>query len=215
MSGSANRGAAPRRAGRRGLAALPVSLPVPLSALLLVAIGIVLLAQAAWIPAKAALAQVLLERAFERTLAEGASMRPWPWADTVPVARIGFPRLGERYVVLAGSSGQALAFGPGHVEGTPEAGELGTAVYAAHRDTQFRSLGRLAAGDAITVERRDGRSLRFRVTGRRVARWDASGLDPQAPGRHLVLATCWPLDAVTPGPERLLVEAALDETAEP
>ena len=41
------------------------------------------------------------------------------------------------------------------------------------------------------------------------------GLDPQAPGRHLVLATCWPLDAVTPGPERLLVEAALDETAEP
>ncbi|ACS39150.1 MULTISPECIES: class GN sortase [Methylorubrum] len=207
MSGHAQQGAASRRSGRKGFAALP--------ALLLVAAGLVLLAQAAWIPAKAALAQVLLERAFTRTLAEGVPARPWPWADTVPVARIGFPRLGERYVVLAGSSGQALAFGPGHVEGTPEAGEPGIAVYAAHRDTQFRSLGRLAVGDAITVERRDRVTVRFRVTGRRVARWDASGLDPQAPGRHLVLATCWPLDAVTPGPERLLVEAVLDETAEP
>ena len=211
MSGRAQQGAASRRSGRRGLAAFPVSLP----AFLLTAAGLVLLAQAAWIPAKAALAQVLLERAFARTLAEGASARPWPWADTVPVARIGFPRLGERYVVLAGSSGQALAFGPGHVEGTPEAGEPGIAVYAAHRDTQFRSLGRLTVGDAIKVERRDGVTVRFRVTGRRVVRWDASGLDPDAPGRRLILATCWPLDAVTSGPERLLVEAALDQTAEP
>lgn len=211
MSGIAQQGAASRRLGRRGLAALPISLP----ALLLVAAGSVLLAQAAWIPAKAALAQVLLELAFARTLAKGGPARPWPWADTGPVARISFPRLEERYVVLAGSSGQALAFGPGHVEGTPEAGEPGIAVYAAHRDTQFRSLGHLAVGDAITVERRDRVTVRFRVTGRRVVRWDASGLDPQAPGRRLVLATCWPLDAVTPGPERLLVEAALDETAEP
>lgn len=211
MSRRAQQSAASRRSGRRGFAALPVSFP----ALLLVVAGLVLLAQAAWIPAKAALAQVLLERAFARTLAEGVPARPWPWADTGPVARIGFPRLGERYVVLAGSSGQALAFGPGHVEGTPEAGEPGIAVYAAHRDTQFRSVGRLAIGDPIAVERRDGRRLHFRITGRRVVRWDASGLDPQAPGRRLVLATCWPLDAVTPGPERLLVEAALDETAEP
>lgn len=202
MSDIANPGAVAQRPDRRGIKTLP--------ALLLVAAGLVLLAQAAWIPAKAALAQVLLERAFALTLAEGTGMRPWPWADTVPVARIAFPGLGESYVVLAGSSGQALAFGPGHVEGTPEAGEPGTAVYAAHRDTQFRSLGRLAAGDPIEVVRRDGRSVRFRVTGRRVARWDASGLDPDAPGRHLVLVTCWPLHAITPGPERLLVEAVAE-----
>lgn len=203
MSDIANPGAVTRRPGRCGLAALP--------ALLLVAAGLVLLAQAAWIPAKAALAQVLLERAFAGTLAGGTPQRPWPWADTVPVARIVFPGLNESYVALAGSSGQALAFGPAHVEGTPEAGEPGTAVYAAHRDTQFRSLGRLAVGDPIAVVRSDRRTARFRVTGRRVVRWDASGLDPQAPGRHLVLATCWPLDAVTQGPERLLVEAVMEE----
>ena len=202
MSGIAKRDAVARRPGRRSITALP--------ALLLVAAGLVLLAQAAWIPAKAALAQILLERAFARSLAEGTGVRPWPWADTVPVARIVFPDLRESYVALAGSSGQALAFGPGHVEGTPEAGEPGTAVYAAHRDTQFRSLGRLTVGDPIEVLRRDGRTMRFRVTGHRVARWDASGLDPDAPGRRLVLVTCWPLDAVTPGPERLLVEAVIE-----
>ncbi|WP_232631371.1 class GN sortase [Methylobacterium sp. Leaf118] len=194
------------RARGRGLA---------VAAALLCVAGLVLLGQGVWIPAKAALAQGLLERAFARTLAGEGAVRPWPWADTVPVARIVFPRLGEAYVALAGSSGQALAFGPGHVEGTPEAGEPGTAVYAAHRDTQFRSLGRLVPGDAIAVVRRDGRTARFRVTGRRIVRWDASGLDPHAPGRRLVLATCWPLDGLVQGPDRLLVEAEEDAPTEP
>ena len=176
-------------------------------AALLALSGLALVGQGAWIPAKAALAQVLLERAFDETLAGGRLVRPWPWADTFPVARITFPKSQKSFVILAGSSGQALAFGPGHVEGTPEAGEPGTAVYAAHRDTQFALLGQLRPGDPVAITRRDGQTLRFRVTGSRVARWDRAGIDPDASGRHLVLATCWPLDAVTQGPERLVVEA--------
>lgn len=172
---------------------------------LLVTAGLGLTAQAAWIPAKAALAQVLLERAFAETLATGRPVRPWPWADTVPVARLSLD--GKTFIALAGSSGQALAFGPGHVEGTPEAGEPGTAVYAAHRDTQFAVLGRLKPGDPIAVTRADGRTATFRVTGSRVAAWDSSGIDPEASGRRLVLSTCWPLDAVTHGPLRIVVEA--------
>ncbi len=177
-----------------------------LAALLTLA-GLGLAAQAAWIPAKAALAQLLLERAFARTLAEGRPARPWPWADTEPVARLTVA--GRSFVVLRGGSGQALAFGPGHLDGTPEAGAPGTAVIAAHRDTQFAVLGQLGPGDPVTVTGRDGRILRFRVTGTRVARWDASGIDPQAPGRHLDLVTCWPLEALQAGPLRLIVETEL------
>lgn len=173
--------------------------------------GIGLAAQAAWIPAKAALAQVLLERAFARTLTEGRSARPWPWADTEPVARLTVA--GRSFVVLRGGSGQALAFGPGHLDGTPEAGAPGTAIIAAHRDTQFAVLGQLGPGDSVTVTDRDGRIRRFRVTGTRVARWDASGIDPQAPGRHLDLVTCWPLEALQSGPLRLIVETELDPEA--
>lgn len=105
-----------------------------LGALLLFA-GLGLAVEAAWIPLKAAVAQALLERAFARTLAEGRPVRPWPSADTEPVARLSLA--GRSFVVLRGGSGQALAFGPGHLDGTPEPGKPGTAVFAAHRDTQF------------------------------------------------------------------------------
>ena len=184
---------------------------VPTAAAAILAwLGAVLFGQGAWIHAKALLAQVLLERAFAASLADGRPVKPWSWADTWPVARIELPRLRKSAIVLEGSSGQALAFGPGHVERTPAAGEPGTAVYAAHRDTHFAFLGEVRIGDEILVTRRDGAVLRFRVTGTSVARWDESGIDPDADGRRLVLATCWPLDAKFSGPLRYLVQARMD-----
>jgi sortase A len=173
--------------------------------------GISLIGDALYIHAKAVLAQILLDHAFAAELATGAMVKPWSWADTWPVARIEVPRLGSHAIALAGGSGQALAFGPGHVARTPEAGEPGTAVYAAHRDTHFAFLGDVVAGDDILVRRRDGATLRFRVTHFEVVRWDSSGIDPAAPGRHLVLATCWPLDSMLTGPLRYVVHADLIE----
>jgi sortase A len=172
-------------------------------------VGVCLIGDGLYLHAKAALAQVLLERAFATEVASGTVVKPWSWADTWPVARIEVPRLAAHAIVLAGGTGQALAFGPGHVERTPDAGESGTAVYAAHRDTHFGFLGQVATGDAIIVTRRDGTVARFRVTHTQVVRWDSSGIDPAAPGRHLVLATCWPLDSAMPGPLRYVVHADL------
>src|SRR5690606_31012977 len=117
--------------------------------------------------------------------AAGKPIKPWSWADTWPVARISIPKLGASAIALAGSSGQALAFGPGHLADTPEAGEPGTAVYAAHRDTHFAILRDVAADDVIEVERADGRAFRFRVTRTSIAPWHASGIDTFAVGRHL------------------------------
>ncbi len=172
--------------------------------------GVSLAGGAVYIHAKAVLAQILLSRAFAAEIASGAVVKPWSWADTWPVARIDVPRLRASAIVLAGSSGQALAFGPGHLARTPEAGEPGIAVYAAHRDTHFAFLGRLAPGDAVVVTRRDGKVVRFRVARAEVVRWDASGIDPDAPGRHLALVTCWPIGSVLPGPLRYVVHADLE-----
>lgn len=176
-------------------------------ALTIALIGLVLLGQGAYIHAKALLAQVLLERAFAEAIVTGRDVKPWSWADTWPVARIEVKRIGASAIALAGSSGQALAFGPGHVELTPDAGERGVAVYSAHRDTHFRFLKDVAMGDEIAVTRRDGRTFRYRVNGTSVVRFDRSGIDPLAEGHKLVLSTCWPLDAATPGPMRYLVHA--------
>lgn len=182
-------------------------------AALLILAGTGLVGQAAYMTLKAMLAQVLLEQAFSASLADGRDVKPWSWADTWPVARISVPRLGASAIALYGASGQALAFGPGHVENTPEAGDPGTAVYAAHRDTHFAFLKDVVVGDEVEVARRNGSRHRFRVTGTSVVRWDGAGLDPAAPGRHLALATCWPFDARTPGPLRYVVHAEWQGTA--
>jgi hypothetical protein len=42
-----------------------------------------------------------------------------------------------------------------------------------------------------------------------VVRFDASDIDPLTDGYQLVLSTCWPFEALTPGPDRYLVHATL------
>ncbi len=181
------------------------------AAFVLALAGFWLVGQGLYIHAKALLAQVLLDRAFTETVATGQNVKPWSWADTWPIARIAVKRLDASAIVLEGSSGQALAFGPGHVELTANAGERGVAVYSAHRDTHFRFLKDVKVGDEIAVTRRDGRTFVYRVNGTSVVRYDASGIDPIADRSELVLSTCWPLDAATPGPLRYLVHAELIE----
>jgi sortase A len=180
-------------------------------AVVLALAGLVLFGQGVYIHAKALLVQVLLQRAFGKTIATGRATKPWSWADTWPVARIEIKRLHASAIVLAGSSGQALAFGPGHVELTPDAGERGVAVYSAHRDTHFRFLKEVAIGDEIAVTRSDGKAFRFRADASSVVRFDTPGIDPFNNGIELVLSTCWPFDAVTPGPMRYLLHATLIE----
>ncbi|WP_407156900.1 class GN sortase [Bradyrhizobium sp. STM 3557] len=177
--------------------------------LLLAAIGAALFGHGAYIHAKAVVAQVLLERAFAATIASGHPVKPWSWADTTPVARISVKRIHASAIALAGSSGQALAFGPGHVELTAEPGERGIAVYAAHRDTHFRFLRDVRIGDEIEITRSDGQTFRYRADASRIVRFDASGIDPLTEGHELVLSTCWPFDAVTPGPDRYILHAIL------
>ncbi|WP_375762500.1 class GN sortase [Bradyrhizobium sp. B025] len=184
-------------------------MPRLISPLVLALIGAVLFGDGAYIHAKAWLAQVLLERAFDRNVATGEVVKPWSWADTWPVARIEVKRIGASAIVLDGTSGQTLAFGPGHIERTVDAGERGVAVYAAHRDTHFRFLRNVAIGDVIEITRRDGRHFRYRVDSSAVVRFDASGIDPATQDAELVLATCWPFDAVTSGPERYVLHGVL------
>jgi sortase A len=188
-------------------------MPRFMSPLVLALLGTVLFGDGAYVHAKAWLAQILLERAFTESIESGRPTKPWPWADTWPVARIEVKRIGASAIVLAGSSGQALAFGPGHVEGTVDAGMRGVAVYAAHRDTHFRFLRNVIIGDEIEITRSDGRHVLYRAAAATVVRFDASGIDPAARGYELVLSTCWPFDAVTQGPLRYMLHATMIEEA--
>ena len=179
--------------------------------LLLFVVGASQLAIGAWIPAKAALAQVLLERAWQNTREGGKRVRPWPWADTWPLARITVPRLGTSWIVLSGASGRTLAFGPGHTDGSALPGEVGAAIVSGHRDTHFASLRRLQVADEIIIERPDGVRIAYRVDELQVADSRNTRLRDPGIGRSLLLVTCWPFDAPTSGgPLRLIASASAE-----
>jgi len=150
----------------------------------------------------------LLEKAWERTLAGETRVRPWPWADTWPVARLKAPRLSRDLIVLAGGGGRTLAFGPGSLDGSSAPGQPGNSVISGHRDTHFRFLQHLALGDRITIQTPNGGEQAYRVFETRVVnaattRLSAGGVEPV-----LTLATCYPFDALIPGgPLRYLVTA--------
>jgi sortase A len=167
------------------------------------------LGQGGYIQAKAWLAQVLIKQAWARTLEGEAQAKPWPWADTWPVARIVVPgRDIERYV-LAGANGRAIAFGPGHVFGTPLPGEAGNSVIGAHRDTHFAFLRDLRPGEEIVVQKSDSTTRRYRVAGTEIVdKSDTRVLAQHFGETRLTLVTCYPFDALRAGgPLRYVVTA--------
>ena len=167
------------------------------------------LGSAGYIHAKAALAQVLLRDAWDRAQAGHAMPRPWPWADTWPVARISVPGRDIERFVLAGANGRTIAFGPGHVFGTPLPGEAGNSVIGAHRDTHFAFLRELRAGEEIVVAKSAATTRRYRVTGAEIVGKSETRVLAQAPGEtRLTLITCYPFDALRAGgPLRYVVTA--------
>ncbi|MCV9961273.1 class GN sortase [Pararhizobium sp. BT-229] len=197
--------------GRAGfLARLNALETVVLAGIALVALaGMMLVGKGFYMKAKAEVSQVLLKRSFEAQLHGEMNVKPWPWADFSTEAEITALRIGKSAIVLSGASGEALAFGPARLANTPAPGELGTSVIAAHRDTHFRWLKDVKPGDLLVITRKDGASLTFRAGDSRIARWDESGINADAPGRNLALATCWPFDATEQGPLRYIVNAEL------
>jgi len=178
-------------------------------AVALLAAGIWQFGQGSYIHAKAWLAQALMGRAWARTLDGEREVNPWPWADTWPVARLLVPRHDVDLFVLAGANGRTIAFGPGHVFGTPRPGETGNSVIGGHRDTHLAFLRDLEAGAEIVVERPDGSRRRYRVDETRVLdKRDVWVLENEGPTR-LTLITCYPFDALRAGgPLRYVVTAS-------
>jgi sortase A len=177
----------------------------------LLLMGATLLAEGLWIPAKAELAQLLMQRSWQRIRLGESHVPPWPWADTWPLARLRTSEPGADLFVLSGASGRNLAFGPAHVAGTAPPGTRGNSVVAGHRDTHFAFLENLATGNHLWLETPDGSVHRYRVRGAAVVHEsDASPLEPAAEPT-LTLITCFPFDATLPGgPLRYVVQAVAD-----
>ena len=165
---------------------------------------------AARIAAKAYLAQDLIASAWHRSLESGGSIeKPWPWADTWPVARLEVPRLGVDLFVLWGAQGNALAFGPGFETASAMPGQLGATVIGGHRDTHFNFLKDVEINTLLSLQLASGESIDYQVNDIRIV---DTGQTPYIQdlnaGSDLVLVTCYPFNTLAPGgPLRYLVTA--------
>jgi len=166
----------------------------------------IFLADAAWVPAKAEVAQHLLERAWLRTLEGEADAKPWPWADTRAVAVLEVPRLGIKEVVLEGSSGRNLAFGPTLVNNNAIE-QAGDRVLSGHRDTHFSFLKDLEPGDLLRLRTSVG-IQDYRVKWLETVDSTQEQLVIDDSMARLTLLTCYPFDSpVAGGPLRRVVTA--------
>ena len=178
----------------------------------LLAVGLWQIGEGSWIYAKARLAQYLLQRAWSRTLAGETAVKPWPWADTWPIARLIVPSRGIDLIVLNGAYGRTLAFGPGYVESSAFPGSSGTTTLTGHRDTHFRFLEQLQPGETMALQTRTGAWLRFAVHDRQVVDSQTAAIPTDENGTQIVLVTCYPFDAIVPGgPLRYVVTAGLED----
>ncbi|MGQ0798577.1 MAG: class GN sortase [Pseudomarimonas sp.] len=173
----------------------------------LVTLAVALTLNASYIHVKAALAQILLTRAWDAMRGDGQPQRPWPWADNHPVARLRMQRLHIDQIVLAGDSGRTIAFGPGWAEASAAPGSDGTTIISAHRDTHFDWLRKITPNDLVELESTHG-VHRYRVVDMHIADSRTEQLSLSANANQLILVTCWPFGTVVSGgPLRFVVVA--------
>jgi sortase A len=115
--------------------------------------------------------------------------------------------------VLEGSDDDTLRRGSGHIEDTPLPGESGNVGIAGHRDTVFRPLKRVKAGDDLDLRTAD-RVFHYKVSRTLIVNpTDVYVLDPTEKPT-LTLVTCYPFEFIGHAPRRFIVQATL-ESAEP
>lgn len=176
----------------------------------LLALGFWQFGYGAYIPAKAWLAQELMQRAWVRTGAGEERATPWPWADTWPVARLTAKSQGADLIVLAGGSGRTLAFGPGHLSASALPGEVGNMIVAGHRDTHFQFLQKVEVGELLGVESARGQRHLYKVVGVDIVDSRRGVLVLDTDAAMLSLVTCYPFDALEAGgPLRYVVTARM------
>lgn len=110
------------------------------------------------------------ERIFKQKLDlrnRAAIPRPPEAGDLL--ARLEIPRIHISVVVVEGDQAANLEHDVGHIPGTELPGERGNVAFAAHRDTYFRPLAAIDAGDSIGVATLQG-TYRYQVVSTKIVR---------------------------------------------
>ena len=178
--------------------------------LVLAALGVSFFAYGAYIPAKAVLAQYLINDAWNDSIRSGESQKPWRWADMHPVMKLSSEKHKQELIVLSGDKGNSLAFAPGHNLSSYMPNQGGTTVISAHRDTHFEFLQDVSISDIFELTDRNNKTMRYKVSDIKIIDSTKQDISIHSNKDELKLITCYPFDAlVARGPLRIVVTAKL------
>ncbi len=158
------------------------------------------LATASWIQGKAIIAQQLLNHSWQETLNNKnfVQQKPWPWADSWPVAKLFVPQHNIEQIILAGDSGNNLAFAPGYSLASSLPNSQGTTMISAHRDTHFNFLKNININETLYLQTAN-KTIPYRVYDLQIVDSKTYTLQADTNRNTLVLVTCYPFDAISTG----------------
>jgi sortase A len=122
------------------------------------------------------------------------------------IGKLEIPEVGISVMVLHGIEEETLNAGAGHVPGTPLPGGDGNSAIAGHRDTFFRKLEGIRAGDRIRFSTVHGTS-EFVVDSTEIVEPADTQVMESRGQPELTLITCYPFYFVGPAPHRFIVHA--------
>ena len=162
--------------------------------------------QAIKIEVKAKLSQVLLEYTWNKSLKENKSYKPWPSFDGIPILKLKIPRYNISQIVLEGTSGQALAFGPAFHQETYLPSSKKITAISSHRDSHGEYIKNLEIGDILKLQDLDKNWHTYKIEEFLIVNVkDAVTISKR---NRLLLITCYPFDALLSGtPLRYIVSA--------
>jgi len=128
-----------------------------------------------------------------------------------PLAVLTIAKLDIEVPVYNGADDANLNRGVGRIKGTARLGSRGNLGIAGHRDSFFRGLKDIAAGDVIDLLTIDG-TLTYRVSSIEIV--DPSDVSVLAPTEEetLTLVTCYPFYYVGHAPQRYIVKAIAEHS---
>ena len=120
--------------------------------------------------------------------------------------RIEIPRIGVKAIVKVGEDEKTLARAVGLVPGGARPGQPGNIILAGHRDTFFRSLGRIRINDQIRVQV-PPHTYEYRVDSAQIVSPENVSVLESRGVEQLTLVTCYPFNLIGPAPDRFIVSA--------
>ena len=178
----------------------------------LLTVGVAALGYVGYVSADSKAYQVVEKEKFtqamerETLIQAVVSHRPAILREGDVIGEIQVPRLGLDAMVVQGDSAGNLQRAVAHISNSALPGEWGNVALAGHRDTFFRPLRDIRAGDEIRLKTAEG-AFEYRVQSIEIVGFrDTQVLEPSS-GRDLTLITCFPFSFVGRAPGRFVVRA--------